>query len=343
MKFNKLAIITLTTSSLFVACSDEISYDTYENQYIANAANIKNAGQAMDLGLPSGTKWADMNVGATSGSDNGVLFVWGDITGTQVLATSATSYKDVTTSTSVDDLFEMYKGEEKTGIAFDTVNVHKEAFSLSEFPLTKMDSIREVRFDSLKTAYKDRKLECSINVDGLDYEIIANVIDSTAFTYYASTQGGFKDDTGASITAPIYSIIKDAQHDPATANWGNGWRMPTSEEFQELIDNCKWEFTGTGYTVTGPNKNSIFLPGAGYRFGQKWYGNGNAGYYASGQIFGSYHFPSKEEQRQGSKGSISDTENMPDMLVFQHGLYDNSVSVYHNLSSSLGISIRPVK
>ena len=90
INFSKFAIAALISSSLFVACSEEISENTVDTQYTANTGSIKNAGQAVDLGLPSGTKWANMNVGATSESDNGVLFVWGDVTGTQVLATSST-------------------------------------------------------------------------------------------------------------------------------------------------------------------------------------------------------------------------------------------------------------
>lgn len=48
------------------------------------------------------------------------------------------------------------------------------------------------------------------------------------------------------------------------ATWGSEWRRPTSENFQELIDNCVWEWTTVegvdGYKVTGPNANYIFLP-----------------------------------------------------------------------------------
>lgn len=36
---------------------------------------------AVDLGLPSGTLWANMNVGATSVQDNGLYFAWGEIVG----------------------------------------------------------------------------------------------------------------------------------------------------------------------------------------------------------------------------------------------------------------------
>lgn len=35
----------------------------------------------VDLGLPSGTLWADRNVGATSPEDNGLYFQWGDTVG----------------------------------------------------------------------------------------------------------------------------------------------------------------------------------------------------------------------------------------------------------------------
>lgn len=62
------------------------------------------------------------------------------------------------------------------------------------------------------------------------------------------------------------------EDDAATANWGNGWRMPTKVEFQELLDNCTWEWVELdpekdqpdGFKITGPNGNSIFLPAAGY-------------------------------------------------------------------------------
>ena len=52
--------------------------------------------------------------------------------------------------------------------------------------------------------------------------------------------------------------------DAAHINWGGGWRMPTSSEAWELIDNCSWmEITQNGVfgiKITGKNGNSIFLP-----------------------------------------------------------------------------------
>ena len=61
--------------------------------------------------------------------------------------------------------------------------------------------------------------------------------------------------------------------DAARANMGGGWRMPTVDEYEELMDpaKCEWEWTTkdsvNGYKVTGKKTgNSIFLPITGFRF-----------------------------------------------------------------------------
>ncbi|MBO5548739.1 MAG: DUF1566 domain-containing protein [Prevotella sp.] len=61
--------------------------------------------------------------------------------------------------------------------------------------------------------------------------------------------------------------------DAARANWGGKWRMPTIDEYEELINpaNCTWEWMTkdgvNGYKVTGKKTgNSIFLPITGFRF-----------------------------------------------------------------------------
>jgi hypothetical protein len=403
----------LITSSVFVACSDEITENSVDIHYTANTSNIKSAGQAVDLGLPSGTKWANMNVGATSESDNGILFVWGDITGNQLKATTPTSYLDVTTATPVSKLFDLYKNaDSKVGTICDTTNISKIAeprlIDLTFIPsdTTQLDSLSKATIDAQKmetiTSFVKNKLNfvktsntgfleatltneeftLIIDWDGskfterfpkqnsakdtLDYfkkfeyaSISTLVIDkmgSTDVSYFEAPKANNydeikdqfgvvmrKDYTGGDISnVPAYSIIADADHDPATANWGNNWCMPTAEQFQELVDSCTWEFTGSGYKlISRCNGNSIYLPAAGYRFGDKWYGNGNAGYYATGEIYGTYHFPSMAEQNSGSKGVVNGNENMPNMLIFQHGQY-NSLGIYNNLSSSYGVSIRPV-
>ena len=54
-------------------CADSIE-NTFE--YPQNAS-----GKAVDLGLPSGTLWADRNLDALDETDEGMLFIWGDPTG----------------------------------------------------------------------------------------------------------------------------------------------------------------------------------------------------------------------------------------------------------------------
>ena len=51
------------------------------------------------------------------------------------------------------------------------------------------------------------------------------------------------------------------EYDAANANWGGDWRMPTKEEIQELLDNCKIIEERFGFScVSCNNGNSIFFP-----------------------------------------------------------------------------------
>ena len=65
------------------------------------------------------------------------------------------------------------------------------------------------------------------------------------------------------------NTVLDPEDDAAHVNWGGKWRMPTYDEWDELLQRCTWEWTTQngvkGRLVTGPNGNSIFLPAAGYR------------------------------------------------------------------------------
>ena len=45
---------------------------------ITITAKFKNLIKAVDLGLPSGTKWANMNIGATNPEENGGYYAWGE-------------------------------------------------------------------------------------------------------------------------------------------------------------------------------------------------------------------------------------------------------------------------
>lgn len=105
-------------------------------------------------------------------------------------------------------------------------------------------------------------------------------------------------DAGGKMTSendydyPQHDIV-NTEYDIAKSNWGNSWRMPTSEELEELVNQCKWKKTIKdgiwGAQVIGPNGNSIFLPFAGVRMGKEVYRIGQIGLYWSGTMtkFGS--------------------------------------------------------
>ena len=83
----------------------------------------------------------------------------------------------------------------------------------------------------------------------------------------------------------------DKSLDAASANWGGSWRLPMKVEIEELVNKCTWEWKSqgkkSGYKVTGPNGNSIFLPAAGYRNKSSLIDAGESGYYWSSTPSGS--------------------------------------------------------
>ena len=77
----------------------------------------------------------------------------------------------------------------------------------------------------------------------------------------------------------------DPEYDVATSEWGDDWRLPTKEDFNELVEECEWKWMKKkgvyGMRVKGPNGNSIFLPAAGGREGSSLTFAGEYGYYCS--------------------------------------------------------------
>ena len=65
--------------------------------------------------------------------------------------------------------------------------------------------------------------------------------------------------------------VLEPEDDAAVANWGNGWRMPTKKEMEELIKCCTWEWTTVNgvygakvYSkADGLEDQYIFLPASG--------------------------------------------------------------------------------
>ena len=86
--------------------------------------------------------------------------------------------------------------------------------------------------------------------------------------------------------------VIQSDDDAATANWGNGWRVPTKDEWQELLDNTTSIWTTQngvkGILFTASNGNSLFLPAAGYRWDDGFYEVGSVGDYWSGSLYTDY-------------------------------------------------------
>ena len=82
------------------------------------------------------------------------------------------------------------------------------------------------------------------------------------------------------------------EDDAATANWGSDWRMPTREEWQELLNNTTVTWTTQngvkGRLFTASNGNSLFLPASGYRYDSSLYVAGFYGYYWSSSLYTDY-------------------------------------------------------
>lgn len=89
-------------------------------------------------------------------------------------------------------------------------------------------------------------------------------------------------------SAEVPEMISGTEYDICRAQLGDDWRLPTKEECQELIDNCTFietQINGiNGHKVVGKTGNWIFLPWAGYRYGQNNFHDNQYGYYWTGTL-----------------------------------------------------------
>lgn len=144
-------------------------------------------------------------------------------------------------------------------------------------------------------------------------------------TYNWSTY--FDSEGGSSETFKKYynnggKTELDLEDDAAYVNWGEGWRMPSIDQLEELVDNnnCSWTWTimkgNKGYLVESKhNGASLFLPAYG-----------SNGYYWSRSLRTS--FPS---------GMLfSNTAYYLSFLSSSFGLYGGRYRYY-------GINVRPVR
>ncbi len=142
--------------------------------------------------------------------------------------------------------------------------------------------------------------------------------------------------------------VLEAEDDAATANWGGGWAMPTTDEFQELYNECYWfwttDYNGTGiagyivyksvdkntdkqctkgsdHTYSVATDTHIFLPAAGNRFNASLSVAGSRGYYWSASLYASN--PSSARDLYFNSGYVS--------------------PAYGNVNRYCGFPVRPVR
>ena len=129
---------------------------------------------------------------------------------------------------------------------------------------------------------------------------------------------------------PDNKTILDREDDAAHVKLGGKWRMPTVDEYRELIDYCTWIWTnnynGTGVSgtivtskKTGYNDKSIFLPATGVRSIQYKFSEGKAGYYWSSSL------------------------DPDDPAYARHMIFSSDVGgTFNNAPRFEGLSVRPV-
>ena len=104
-------------------------------------------------------------------------------------------------------------------------------------------------------------------------------LDSNSLTYYKNFTS---------------NISYNPNYDVACKKWGASWYLPGRASFQELIDECEWEWTtmggNNGYKVTGPNGKSVFLPAAGYMTGSLLSAEGEGCYYWTSSPYETYDY-----------------------------------------------------
>lgn len=123
--------------------------------------------------------------------------------------------------------------------------------------------------------------------------------------------------------------IAGSQYDVAHVKWQGSWRMPTKEQLELLRDSCKIELIKykrvKGCRFTGPNGNSIFLPGSG----SYWYNETPRNDYS-----GSYWSSTSSTERSNGTGDSF-------FLCFGYGFDKTYVRVNH-ADRAAGSTIRPV-
>lgn len=212
----------------------------------------------VDLGLPSGLKWADRNVGATSPEHYGSYFQWGD--------TNAYTFDgagEVTAAKLAEMLNPTLSPELGMEITADNIGAILEQMGMTSKDLTPVGMI------------------CSLD-KLFNWDSYNEVDEITSWEEYDDGYkypGGFNKYNNSEESLKVLESVDDA----AAVHMGSQYRMPTIDEIEELRYNTTHTYIDLngneyiqeegqnetieygklkGVRLTGSNGNSIFIPAA---------------------------------------------------------------------------------
>lgn len=117
--------------------------------------------------------------------------------------------------------------------------------------------------DIQQTGYVDLGVSCKWATCNLGASKPESLGDMYAWGE-TGTKTVFNIDSYSLYHRNIGNDISNTEYDAAKANLGSPWRMPTSADFKELLNQCFWKEVTykkiKGYMVTGKNGNVIFFP-----------------------------------------------------------------------------------
>lgn len=158
---------------------------------------------------------------------------------------------------------------------------------------TPMEAVDSVTFSA--PAVTEKYVDLGLSVLWATYNVGASTPEGSG-DYFAWGETEPKDDyswstykwgtSARSLTKYTNDdglTVLESSDDAASVVMGDDWRMPTRDEFDELVENCTWTWTTrndvAGYEVKGQNGKSIFLPAAGSYIGTDLGDEGSYGYY----------------------------------------------------------------
>jgi len=157
-----------------------------------------------------------------------------------------------------------------------TVNIHFKNGQTIEYPSANVDYVDFSAKPSKPSVTAGQVVNLGLSVYWASCNLGAESIEESGNWYrWGETKPGkgsqseysyYNKETETYIN--IGNNISGTQYDAATVNLGNDWKMPTADDFSELLTKCSWEWTQingvNGFKITGTNGNSIFLPKGDY-------------------------------------------------------------------------------